>query len=169
MPASLRAKDATLDRIAQRLARIPAQRRALLAATKQFGGDFDYEAWERAFLSSEVVDINMVVQVTGDYVALVNHATEAVRSGVKLVGMDRAAGRRGAVGYIEAVRADGGFSSAQATTFSTLYATRNRLQHSSPDVEADEVHRQVRVLLKHLPGFVKSYVAWLEIHDVRLA
>jgi hypothetical protein len=161
--------EAALDRIAARLERIPAQRRALLAATKQFGDDFDLRSWARAFDSSEVEDINMVVQVTGDYVALVNHATEAIRAGVKLVGIPPAPGSRGAIAYLEAVRADGGISASRATTFSTLYATRNRLQHSSPDVEADEVHKQVRALLKHLPGLIKSYVAWLERHGVRFS
>jgi hypothetical protein len=38
----------------------------------------------------------------------------------------------------------------------------------SPGVEADEAHRQVRLLLRHLPRFVKSYVNWLKKHDIEL-
>jgi predicted nucleotidyltransferase len=49
-----------------------------------------------------------------------------------------------------------------------LYRTRNRLQHSSPEIQADEVHRQVRLLLRHLPKLVESYLAWLEKYDVAL-
>lgn len=53
-------------------------------------------------------------------------------------------GMPGVPGIIDAVRADGGFTSGQAETFIELYRTRNRLQHSSPDIHADELHRQVR-------------------------
>jgi uncharacterized protein YutE (UPF0331/DUF86 family) len=74
----------------------------------------------------------------------------------------------GAPGIIDAIRADGGFTGRQAETFTALYRTRNRLQHSSPDIQADEVNRQVRVLIRHLPRFVGSYVAWLEKHDIEL-
>jgi len=74
----------------------------------------------------------------------------------------------GVAGIIDAIRADDGFTSTQAQTFTELYRTRNRLQHSSPDIQADEVHRQVRLLLRHLPRLVESYLAWLEKHDVTL-
>lgn len=71
-------------------------------------------------------------------------------------------------GLIEAIRIDGGFSGQQAQTFIELYRTRNGLQHDSPGVEADEVHRQVCLLLRHLPRFVDSYVNWLKEHDIEL-
>ncbi|HEY7951770.1 MAG TPA: hypothetical protein VID70_02210, partial [Solirubrobacteraceae bacterium] len=62
---------------------------------------------------------------------------------------------------------DGGFSKQQAQTLIELYRTRNGLQHSSAGMAADEVHRQVRLLLRHLPRLVVSYVAWLEARGRR--
>lgn len=167
-PRRSRSRAAELDRISARLERMPAQRKALIRATKQFGSSFGYDHWERAFESADPDEINRVVQVTGDYMALVNHAIELVKAGAKLVGLEPTPGIQGAPGFVDAVRRDGGFSSAQANTFAELYRTRNRLQHSSPDVDADEVHRQVRVLIRHLPALISSYMQWLDGRGIRL-
>jgi hypothetical protein len=74
----------------------------------------------------------------------------------------------GTSGLIEAIRIDGGLTDQQAEAFTELYRTRNHLQHSSPGIQADEVHRQVRLLLRHLPRFVKSYLTWLEGRGIGL-
>jgi uncharacterized protein YutE (UPF0331/DUF86 family) len=162
------ARAAEIDRMAAKLKRLPAQRRALNAAIRAFGDDFDRIAWRAAFMSEEVLDINRVLQVTGGYLILVNNTVEAVKIGAALAGLTPAEGRRGASGMIEAVRKDGGVSREQAETFISLYATRNLLQHASTDVEASELHGQVRLLLRSLPGFVRSYVSWLARHGVEL-
>jgi hypothetical protein len=49
-----------------------------------------------------------------------------------------------------------------------LYELRNDLQHASTDVQADEVHRNVKLLLRSLPGFVRSFMSWLEQRGVEL-
>jgi hypothetical protein len=155
------AGDARLDRIDAKLERLAMQRRALRRATEQFGDGFDPGAWAQTFNSPDPDDINRVFAVTGGYLALVNNAAEAIRTGTKLAGLKPTPGISGMPGIVDAIRADGGLSSGQAQTFIELYRTRNRLQHSSPDIEADEVHRQVRLLLRHLPKLVESYLAWL--------
>jgi hypothetical protein len=162
------AHTAELDRIGAKLERLSAQSKALRKAMSQFGQDFDAMAWANAFSSPDPDDINRVFTVTGGYLALVNNTVEAVRAGAKLTGLKPTAGMPGTPGIIDAIRADGGFTSRQAETFTELYRTRNGLQHSSPDIEADEVHRQVRLLLGHLPRFVKSYLAWLKKHHIEL-
>lgn len=134
----------------------------------QFGEDFDAKTWTKAFDSNDPDDINRVFMVTGGYLALVNNTAEAIRAGAKLTGLKPTPGMPGVPGIIDAVRADGGFTSRQAETFTELYRTRNRLQHSSPDIQGDEVHRQVRLLLGHLPRLIESYLTWLEKHDLRL-
>jgi hypothetical protein len=159
---------AQLDRLSAKLERLSAQRNALRKAMNQFGGGFDANAWKQAFDSPDPDDINRVFTVTGGYLALVNNTVEAVRAGVKLTGLKSSPGMPGVPGIIDAIRVDGGFTSRQAETFTELYRTRNRLQHSSPDIQADEVHRQVRRLLRHLPRFVESYLAWLEKLNVEI-
>jgi hypothetical protein len=159
---------AELDRIDARLERLSAQRKALRRAMGQFGHDFGATEWTKAFESPDPDDINRVFMVTGGYVALVNNTAEAIRAGAKLTGLKSTSDMPGVPGIIDAICADGGFTNRQAETFTELYRTRNRLQHSSPDIQADEVHRQVRRLLRHLPRFVESYLAWLGKHDVEL-
>jgi hypothetical protein len=153
---------------AAQLERLSAQRQALRKAMNQFGGDFNAKQWKEAFDSPDPDDINRVFTVTGGYLALVNNTVEAVRAGAKLTDLKPSPGMPGVSGIIDAISADGGFTSRQGETFTELYRTRNRLQHSSPDIQADEVHRQVRLLLRHLPRFVASYLAWLEKHNIEL-
>jgi len=157
-----------LDRVGSRLERLSAQRKALRKAMREFGHEFDAKAWSDAFVSPEPDDINRVFAVTGGYLALINNTVEAIKAGAKLAGTKPTMGLPGASGLIDAIRLDGGFSDRQAETFIELYRTRNRLQHSSPDIEADEVHRQVNLLLRHLPRLVKSYIAWLQKHGIEL-
>jgi hypothetical protein len=159
---------AELDRVDSKLERLSPQRRALRKAMRGFGHEFDVKAWSDAFVSPEPDDINRVFAVTGGYLALINNTVEAVRAGAKLAGIKPTVGMPGAAGLIDAIRLDGGLSDRQAETFIELYRTRNRLQHSSPDIEADEVHRQVRLLLRHLPRFVESYIAWLQKRGIEL-
>jgi hypothetical protein len=155
-----------LDRINSKLERLSAQRKALRKAMDQFGGNFDAKIWAAAFDSADADDINRVFTVTGGYLALVNNTAEAIKTGVRLAGLKPTSSMPGIPGVLDALRADGGLTAAQARTFTELYRTRNRLQHSSPDIQADEVHAQVRLLLNHLPRFLKSYLAWLEKHDI---
>lgn len=158
---------AELDRIDSKLERLSNQRRALRYAMREFGDDFDAKIWSEAFVSPGWEDINRVLAVTGGYLALVNNMGEAIKASAKLVEM-KPARSPGMPGLIDAICADGGFSARQAETFIELYRTRNRLQHASPDVEPDEVHRQVRVLLRHLPRLVKSLLGWLERYEIQL-
>ncbi len=162
------ANKAELNRLDAKLERLSTQTRALRKAMSQFGKDFDTKAWTDAFHSPDPDDINRVYMVTGGYLALVNNMAEAVKAGAKLTNTKPTSGMPGVPGIVDAIRVDGGFTARQAETFTTLYRTRNHLQHASPDIQADEVHRQVRRLLGHLPRLVKSFVAWLERHDVEL-
>lgn len=167
-PSLVSTETADLDRLSAKLERLSPQSEALRKAMRQFGEDFDAKAWGAAFHSSDADDINRVHTVSGGYLALVNNTAEAVRVGAKLTGIEPTAGMRGVPGIIDAIRADGGFTSRQADTFTALYRTRNHLQHASPDIQADEIHRQTQLLLGHLPRFIKSYLAWLETRGVEL-
>ncbi len=158
---------AELDRMSSKLERLAAQRKALRKAINQFGESFDAKTWREAFDSADADDINRVFTVTGGYLALVNNTAEAIKTGTKLSGLQPTPSL-GLPGIIGAIRADGGFTDQQAKTFIELYRTRNRLQHASPDIDADEVRTQVRLLLNHLPRFIKSYLTWLAKHGIQV-
>jgi hypothetical protein len=150
-----------------------AQRRALQLAVARFAdeeGNFELGRWTEAFESSEPATINHVIEVTGGYQILVNHLVEALRTGAELAGLEVGDRKRALSGpdLITAVRDDGGFTSHQAVALTELYRARNRLQHASPDIEADEVHEQVTLVLKTLPRLVRSFVTWMSRHEVDL-
>jgi hypothetical protein len=167
-PSVSSADMAELNRLNAKLERLSSQRKALRKAMRQFGADFDATVWATAFDSPDSDDINRVYTVTGGYLALVNNTAEALRAGARLAGVKPTGDTRGIPGIIDAIRLEGGFTPQQAETFVELYRTRNQLQHASPDIQADAVHRQARLLLGHLPGLVKSYIAWLGKHDIEL-
>jgi hypothetical protein len=156
-----------LDRMNSKLERLAAQRKALRKAIHQFGENFDAKTWREAFDSADADDINRVFTVTGGYLALVNNTAEAIKTGTKLSSLQPTPSL-GLPGIIDAIRADGGFTDQQAKTFIELYRTRNRIQHASPDIDADEVRTQVRLLLNHLPRFIKSYLTWLAKHGIQV-
>lgn len=162
------AREVERDRMETKLERLPAQRRALRTALEAFGEDFDKRAWTHAFESDDPRDINRVLAVTGGYTALVKNTIEAIKIGAVLAGLVPTRGMNGAPAVIDAIREDDGVSAEQSEAFISLYRTRNAIQHASPDMQADEMHRQVKLLLRHLPGFVTSFVAWLERRDVTL-
>jgi hypothetical protein len=162
------ARSVEIDRMAAKLERLPAQRKALNAALREFGEDFDRRRWTAAFESSEINDINRVLPVTGGFLALTNNTVEAVKIGAALVGVQAADGKRGASGAIDAICRDGGISPEQAESLTQIYRTRNALQHASTDVQADEVHRHVKLLLYSLPGLMRSFMSWLEQRGVEL-
>ncbi len=159
---------AELDRMNSKLERLAAQRKALRKAISQFGENFDAKRWAKAFDSPDADEINRVFTVTGGYLALVNNTAEAIKTGTELTGLQPMPNLPGLPGIVDAIRADGGFTDQQAKTFTELYRTRNRLQHASSDIDADEVRTQVRLLLNHLPRFVKSYLVWLAKHGIQV-
>jgi hypothetical protein len=94
------------DRIERHLERMPLERDALLLAMRQFGADFDRDAWQTAYEAFSAEEHNRVVQVTGNLRALVDNAVELVRFAATLTGL-RPAGRRPSTNAdIEALRAD---------------------------------------------------------------
>jgi hypothetical protein len=160
-------------RILERFKRLAPQRDALVVALEPFRdgeGSFDRAAWARAFASDDAKAIVAVTAVTGLFEGLVNHLIEMLHVASRLAGLQLTGGADKPAGpaLIEAVRDDGGLSANQATVLVRLYRTRNELQHASLDVQADQIHDDVVLLQKTLGRFAKSYVEWLERHDVRL-
>lgn len=160
-------------RIRQRLARMAPQTKALQLALARYhddAGSFDLGLWEEAFTSDDPQTINHVVEVTGGYEGLVNHMVEMLRSGAALAGLRIAQRRQGlpVPDLLAAARDDGCFTDGQADVLIGLNRTRNRLQHNSPGVPADEVHERVELLLKTIPRLLRSYVIWMSRHGIQL-
>ncbi len=159
-------------RILERFKRLAPQRDALAVALEPFKGDgaLDRREWARAFGSDDPQAIVAVTAVTGLFEGLVNHLMEMLHVASRLAGLQLAYGtdKPAAPALIEAVKDDGGLSANQAAVLLRLYRSRNELQHASLDVQADQVREDVLLLQKTLGRFAKSYVEWLERHDIRL-
>jgi hypothetical protein len=142
---------------------INKHRKALdLAIDDNFGGPLDPAEWRSAFESSEPDDANRTMVVTGDHSAILNAYVEILKAsaGTRLIGL-LPHRRPRADQVFEALVADGGLTRAQAAMLNEVYVLEGRLEHASPDVDAEEVHDAVERLRRALPGLIESTRAWL--------
>jgi hypothetical protein len=140
-----------------------------LAIEQDFDGALDPGAWRRAFESAEPRDANRTMVVTGDYSAVLNAYVEILRTsaGSRLLGL-LPHRRPHAEQVFKAVAADGGLTAEQVTMLNELYVLEGRLEHASPDVDAEEVRVAVQRLRDALPELIDSVRTWLERHGVEL-
>ncbi|HEV3093392.1 MAG TPA: hypothetical protein VGY30_02630 [Solirubrobacteraceae bacterium] len=158
-------------RIIERFKRLAPQQAALKLATAPYcddNGQFDRARWTEAFDSQRPDDIRDVKAVTGLYEGLVNHLVEMLHVAARLRGLevvmrnDRPSGPE----LFWAAGDDGGLTSNQVDVLKRLYGMRNDLQHASPGVQASEVYDDILLLTKTLGRFAKSYIEWLQRHDI---
>ncbi len=166
-PKALRAEQARLGRFFES---INKHRKALdLAIEEGFSGTLDPAEWRAAFESSEPHDANRTMVVTGDHSAILNAYVEVLKAsaGSRLTGL-LPHRRPHADQVFEALVADGGLDAGQAVMLNELYVLEGRLEHASPDVDAEEVRAAVERLREALPGLIESTVSWLGRHGLEL-
>ncbi|MHB1537172.1 MAG: hypothetical protein ACYCUM_06010 [Solirubrobacteraceae bacterium] len=164
---ALAAEQARLARFFQT---INKHRKALdLAIEQEFASTLDPAEWRRAFESTEPRDANRTMVVTGDCSAALNAYVEILRAsaGSRLIGL-LPHRRPHAEQVFEAVARDGGLTADQASLLNELYVLEGRLEHGSPDVDAEEVRNAVERLREALPGLIDSARTWLERYGVEL-
>ncbi len=164
---ALAAEQARLARFFQTISK---HRKALdLAIEENFGGQLDPADWRSAFQSAEPHDANRTMVVTGDHSAVLNAYVEILKAsaGSRLIGL-LPHRRPHAEQVFEALVADGGLSQDQAALLNEVYVLEGRLEHASPDVDAEEVRDAVERLREALPGLIESTQVWLRRHGVEL-
>ena len=164
-PHTLKVEQARLARFFQS---INKHRKALdLAIEQDFGGTLDPVEWRSAFESIEPRDANRTMVVTGDHSAVLNAYVEILRAsaGSRLIGL-LPHRRPHAEQVFKALAADQGLTAAQATLLNELYVLEGRLEHASPDVDADEVREAVERFRQVLPSLIESTCGWLSRHSV---
>jgi hypothetical protein len=167
-PGALRAEQA---RIARFFETINKHRRALdLAIEEGFDGQLDAAEWRRAFESSEPRDANRTMVVTGDHSAILNAYVEVLRAsaGARLIGL-LPHRRPHAAQVFDSIRDDGGLDPEQVALLNEVYVLEGRLEHASPDVDAEEVRDAVERLRRALPSLIRSAIGWLAAHGVEIA
>jgi hypothetical protein len=166
-PNALKVEQARLARFFQS---INKHRKALdLAIEQDFGGTLDPVQWRSAFESDEPRDANRTMVVTGDHSAMLNAYVEILRAsaGSGLIGL-LPHRRPHAEQVFKALAADKGLTAAQATLLNELYVLEGRLEHASPDVDAEEVRDGIERLRQALPGLIESARIWLDRHGIEL-
>jgi hypothetical protein len=166
-PRTLKVEQARLARFFQS---INKHRKALdLAIEQDFGGTLDPVQWRSAFESDEPRDANRTMVVTGDHSATLNAYVEILRAGagLRLVGL-LPYHRPHADQVFKALAVDKGLTVAQATLLNELYLLEGRLEHASPDVDANEVREAVERFRQALPGLIESARIWLDRHGIEL-
>ncbi len=164
---ALAAEQARLARFIQAISK---HHKALdLAIEENFGGRLDPAEWRSAFESAEPYDANRTMVVTGDHSAVLNAYVEILKAsaGSRLIGL-LPHRRPHADQVFEAVVADGGLTADQAALLNEVYLLEGRLEHASPDVDAEEVRDAIERLREALPGLIESARVWLHRHGVEL-
>jgi hypothetical protein len=166
-PAALAAEEARLTRFFRS---INKHRIALdFAVDESFGGELDPSGWRRAFDSSEPGDTIRTVVVTGSYSAIVNACVEILKAaaGSRLTGL-LPHRRPHAEQVFDAVQSDGGLTAEQVVLLNESYVLEGRLEHASPDVDAEEVREHVERFRAELPGLIESIHTWLKSYGITL-
>lgn len=167
VPNALAAEQARLARFFQT---INKHFKALdLAIEENSGGKLDPAQWRGAFESAEPHDANRTMVVTGDHSAMLNAYVEILRAsaGSRLIGL-LPHRRPHAEQVFEALVVDNGLTESQAALLNELYVIEGRLEHASPDVDAEEVRNAIERFRRELPGLIESARTWLDRHGVEL-
>lgn len=157
-------------RLARFFQTINKHRKALdLAIEENFSGRLDPTEWRSAFESDEPHDANRTMVVTGDHSAVLNAYVEILKAGAgsRLIGL-LPYRRPHAEQVFQELVADNGLSKDQAALLNELYVLEGRLEHASPDVDAEEVRDAIERLRQALPGLIDSTRTWLSHHGVEL-
>jgi hypothetical protein len=164
-PKALRAEQARLARFFETIGK---HSKALdLAIEENFGGHLAVDEWRRAFESADPHDANRTMVVTGDHSAILNAYVEILEAsaGSRLVGLVPHR-RPHAEQAIKALVVDDGLTKEQAALLNEAYVLEGRLEHASPDVDAEEVRDAIERLRKALPTLVDSICSWLHRHGI---
>lgn len=165
-----KALQAEQARLARFFVAIDKHRKALdLAIDESFGGRLDPAAWRSAFDSTDPHDANRTMVITGDHSAILNAYVEVLKTsaGTRLLGL-LPHRRPHADQVFGAIAADRGLTREQAALLNELYVLEGRLEHASPDVDAEEVRDAVERLRQALPKLIESTSAWLSRHGIEL-
>jgi hypothetical protein len=165
-PRALKAEQARLAAFFKSIAK---HRQALeLAIEESFGGGLDPHEWREAFESPDPHDALRTMAVTGSHSAIVNAYVEILKAsaGSRLLSLLPHRRPRAEQAF-EAVRSDGGITGEQVELLSRLYVLEGRLEHASPDVDAEEVREAVECLSRALPGLIENTGCWLAGHGIR--
>lgn len=156
------------SRLAQRLTSVGLHQRALeVAIEEDFAGGFTRESWRQVWEATAPRDMNRAEVIRGNYSSIVNNVTEILKSaaGKRLIALLEHR-RPHTKDAINAVRDDGGLTAAQARRLHELVVFEGRLEHMSPNVNADEVFEAVEMLRHELPGLIKNISGWLSKHGI---
>jgi hypothetical protein len=164
-PKALQAEEARLARLCKSI----RKHRAGLdfAVEESFGGELDRKAWREAFESSDPHDTIRTMAVTGSYSAIVNASVEILKTaaGSRLIGL--LPHRRPHADQVFAeVQNDGGLTAKQISLLNESYVLEGRLEHASPDVDAEEVREQVERFRAELPRLIESIHTWLKSYGI---
>jgi predicted nucleotidyltransferase len=156
-------------RLAHRVESLWEHRIGLEQAAMAFGGaQMDPQAWQCVFDSHKPLDIVARNGLTGCYSTFVNNYVELLKTGAYLAGLTSHR-RDHAKDIIELVRGDGGITKQQAVHLHELFVFEGRVQHASPDIDADEVREAVELLRTQAPALVATAIEWLKRRGVDIA
>lgn len=156
-------------RLARRIESLEVHRSGLEQAVESFGGgELDLETWQHVFDSHDPLDVVARNGLTGCYSAVVNNYIELLKTGAYLAGLTPHR-RDHAKDAIDAVHEDGGITENQAKRLHELFVFEGRLQHASPDVDADEILKAIELLRAEAASLINAAIRWLDRRGIEIA
>ena len=149
-------------RIAARLRDMPRHFRALNAARARFGDDFDRDEFAAAARSDDPDRLNAVKAVERGLDLLDNYLVELVVDGLQLAGLRDAGEALNGPRDLRRLRDAGVLAQGNAERLIALVRIRARMVHEYAELDPDDVHRAVEILVAELPGFERAYIAWVK-------
>lgn len=156
-------------RLGRRIESLEVHHAGLEQAVVGLGGKrLDPQGWRDIFDSHDPRDVVARNGLTGCYSTLVNNYVELLKTSAYMAGLTTHR-RDHAKDVIELVRGDGGLTRDQADSLHQLFVLEGRVQHASPDVDADEVREAVELLRRVAPRLMRSVIEWLSQCGVEVA
>lgn len=148
--------------ITLRLEDVHRQYAALQHAMAEFGSDFDRGSFSRAFETADDLHAyNCAQAVTQAFTTVQNYVAELAASGAELAGLRGKAGPN-TVRDLGLLRDHRIISATLCQRLSDAQNIRNAVQHSYPELGADDLHEAVLALHNALSSFVAKFSRWIE-------
>ncbi|HEY5195188.1 MAG TPA: HepT-like ribonuclease domain-containing protein [Solirubrobacteraceae bacterium] len=135
---------------------------ALRAAMAEFGDDFDLEAFGKAYVSEDPVELNRVKAVERGVDQLYNYIAELAAFGLELAALRGRREETNARRDLDALRKAGVLSGELTGRLQRLRELRRMLVHEYATATAEQVHESAQLVANNFTAFYNAYREWIK-------
>jgi len=140
----------------QRLTDARRHLRALEAATAEFGGDFDLDAFSDAWSSNDPKTLHRAYAVQAGYENVINSVITAGREICELQGWVTGSSEPSSIEVLRALHENGVITAKVRQDLKDAQEMRSDVQHDYAGVAARNVHEAVLLVLRAAPDLIQD-------------